>query len=269
MCRYSQERSSFADDSSKAATRSRSSVQHMSDIRRRRELIGFAAIVAVPLLFLADSLVVLSRGWEVQWRWEKLPMLIAFMAVFFSALVLLSQRGRRLYREHSARLLLLIVSGTVAFSFGEILLRATRPAGSRAPFHGREPGLRKVFHPDPDILPGVGPEAHFTINSLGIRGPELSSDPSVYKILCIGGSTTECLYLDDCKTWPHLLMLQLNQSEYLRPVWVGNMGYSGFSSRMHLRFAEGSDIMSQDQLPCVARWIQRFNEILVTGTNSC
>ena len=43
---------------------------------------------------------------------------------------------------------------------------------------------------------------HVTKNSLGFRGPEPPRDWSErLTILTIGGSTTECLFLSDGKTW--------------------------------------------------------------------
>src|SRR5438105_4577379 len=43
---------------------------------------------------------------------------------------------------------------------------------------------------------------HHTKNSLGFRGPEPPRDwSSRLTILAIGGSTTECLFLSDGKTW--------------------------------------------------------------------
>ncbi|HXD74199.1 MAG TPA: hypothetical protein VN628_10700, partial [Vicinamibacterales bacterium] len=43
---------------------------------------------------------------------------------------------------------------------------------------------------------------HHTKNSLGFRGPEPPKDfSSRLTVLTIGGSTTECLFLSDGKTW--------------------------------------------------------------------
>ena len=105
------------------------------------------------------------------------------------------------------------------------------------------PRLIRVFHPQQAIIPGVGREAVFSTNSLGIRGPEIPADSSVVKILCLGGSTTECLYLDDSKTWSRELMLNLNQISSGKRIWVGDMGFAGYSSTMHLQFVENSPIM--------------------------
>lgn len=84
-----------------------------------------------------------------------------------------------------------------------------------------EIGLRLFWHPqltawqrnikteiaiDPAIIRGVAGPAHIVTNSLGIRGDEVSTErASEYRILAIGGSTTECLLNDQPNTWPALL----------------------------------------------------------------
>ena len=92
------------------------------------------------------------------------------------------------------------------------------------------PSLSKTFYPDPSIFPGVNGPSHFTTSSLGYRGPPLGNASQEYRILTIGGSTTECLYLDDSKTWADALMHSLNISRDGRRVVVMNVGRSGYST---------------------------------------
>jgi hypothetical protein len=66
------------------------------------------------------------------------------------------------------------------------------------------PNLHRIFRPDPNIMPGVQGESNFIVNSQGVRGDEFSPDDD-YRILAIGGSTTECLYLDQTEAWPYLV----------------------------------------------------------------
>ena len=88
---------------------------------------------------------------------------------------------------------------------------------------------------EPGVMPGVGGIAHIRINSQGIRGPEWSADRSrEYRILAVGGSTTECLNLDQDKTWPALLQSDLRNTADGRNVSVGNLGKAGLNSRDHL-----------------------------------
>jgi lysophospholipase L1-like esterase len=83
----------------------------------------------------------------------------------------------------------------------------------------------------PARLAGVSPEGRFSINSLGIRGPEFQATDR-YRILCVGGSTTECIYLDDAKTWPAQLLQML--SEHEPGLWVGNVGRSATTAPQHV-----------------------------------
>jgi len=99
------------------------------------------------------------------------------------------------------------------------------------------PHFHATFHPDPAALPGVSGESRLTTNGWGIRGSEFS-DKDRYRILTVGGSTTECLYLDDSETWPHLLEVRLNGGAFVPgPVWVGNVGKSGHNSSHHVQQA--------------------------------
>jgi lysophospholipase L1-like esterase len=105
-------------------------------------------------------------------------------------------------------------------------------------------------------MPGIEGETRFTVNSLGVRGPELLPRESTYRILCIGGSTTECLYLDDSEAWPQLLMDTLNQHSDEQRMWVGNLGISGYSTVDHLKF------LSEDTL-----WKEMDSLVFMVGAN--
>lgn len=70
-------------------------------------------------------------------------------------------------------------------------------------------------------------------NSLGFRGPDPPPDfASRLTILTVGGSTTECLYLSDGKTWSDVMAAHL--APRLPGVWVNNAGLDGHSSFGHL-----------------------------------
>jgi len=61
-----------------------------------------------------------------------------------------------------------------------------------------QPNQRYDFYPEPEMS-GMGEKARFTTNSLGFRGAEivLPKPPDEFRIFMVGGSTTECVYLDD------------------------------------------------------------------------
>jgi hypothetical protein len=87
---------------------------------------------------------------------------------------------------------------------------------------------------DPKIIPGVTGPARISTNSYGLRGDDWSTDRAKeYRILTIGGSTTECLLNDQPNTWPSLLQTRLATMDQ-RKVWVGNAGHGGFDSRHHV-----------------------------------
>lgn len=119
----------------------------------------------------------------------------------------------------------------------EAALRVFYQHKDRSGFCVLRPNLRKVFHPAPGVMPGVSGESRFYVNSSGIRGEEFASSQK-YRILTLGGSTTECLYLDGEKTWQGILHRKLNGLNLFN-VWVGNAGSSGKTTRdniMHMKY---------------------------------
>jgi lysophospholipase L1-like esterase len=104
------------------------------------------------------------------------------------------------------------------------------------PYSVWPPNVYRVFRPDPGILPGIEGESRFWTSSAGLRADEFSPDQR-YRILALGGSTTECLYLDQEEAWPNLLQRRLAEA-LGTSVWVGNAGISGRSSHHHALQAE-------------------------------
>jgi len=98
------------------------------------------------------------------------------------------------------------------------------------------PKLHKIYRPMLGIVSGAAHMIRFRTNSEGIRGDEFSPDQQ-YRVLAIGGSSTECQFLDQGKTWPAMLQKKLNRQNSLK-IWVGNIGKSGLCSRefyMHMK----------------------------------
>ena len=143
--------------------------------------------------------------------------------------------GRRgmLLAEHGIRwrirILLLLCSSVAALILGETVLGRIFPNE----YYVWPPHLRRVFRPDPRYVPGVSGPSRFETNSLGLRGGE-AAPFDTYRILAIGGSTTECEYLDQSKTWAYLLQETLNEAQHEQRVWVGNAGMNGKATRHHL-----------------------------------
>ena len=132
------------------------------------------------------------------------------------------------FRQAVYKIALLVVSLGVSLLVSEIVLRAIAPTA----YYVWRPGRRAITNPSPDVMPGTSGRKRFSINDWGIRGDGFSDDQD-YRILAIGGSTTQCFYQDDSETWPYLLQEQLG-AKLNRRVWVGNVGKSGHNSRNHI-----------------------------------
>lgn len=135
----------------------------------------------------------------------------------------------RFRKEHLFTILLLCSSILASLLLAESVLGFLLPNS----YFIWPPYLQRIFKPRQDIMPGISGEARFVVNSLGLRGDDLTPSHA-YRILAIGGSTTECLYLDQSETWTHLLQKTLNENSLNRRIWVGNAGMSGRTTRHHL-----------------------------------
>lgn len=136
------------------------------------------------------------------------------------------------YRDVLGRLVLVVAGLLVGLGLGEAALRITRPDFRRHYVH--QPNLRRQLDPAPGMMPGISGPSRFLVNSDGIRGDELRPEHD-YRILAVGGSTTECLYLDQEEAWPYRIQQLLDQEfGATQRTWAGNIGRSGRRSREHL-----------------------------------
>lgn len=65
-------------------------------------------------------------------------------------------------------------------------------------------------------------------NNMGFRGPDWNDSIQLKKIIFMGGSTTECFYLNDNKDWPSVFASKINEKK--TSYWVNNAGMDGQSS---------------------------------------
>jgi lysophospholipase L1-like esterase len=93
------------------------------------------------------------------------------------------------------------------------------------------PRYERTFEPQPEIMPGVAGPSLYRTNSLGLRGDELAADAQP-RVVAVGGSATECLYLDQSEAWPQLVQEHLRKG--FPSVWVANGGRSGHTTREHV-----------------------------------
>lgn len=131
-------------------------------------------------------------------------------------------------------LITVIISLSLALLVAELVLRVFHPLREYCVW---PPNLRHVFRPIPGVMPGVAGIKTFSINEMGLRGDPVDRGAQ-YRILAVGGSTTECLYLDDAEAWPWRLQKILNSENYGakagKRFWVGNAGKSGVRTRHHI-----------------------------------
>ena len=192
-------------------------------------------------LVLVDWAWARFQGWsgrgEGPWRLLVWPAL-AFVLLLLFASLLATFRGW--LGRHARQLWLTSGAFLTGLFIAEQGLRWT-PCWS--PFHGRPPSVRYHFEPDFIVLPGVRGAATSSINSWGLRGSEPPPRSSAYRIICLGGSTTEGCYLDDSETWPAQFQQRWKRTD--GAVWVASAGVSDFESGHHLRWLESSPLVSQ------------------------
>ncbi|MDD5594878.1 MAG: SGNH/GDSL hydrolase family protein [Candidatus Omnitrophica bacterium] len=131
-------------------------------------------------------------------------------------------------------LFLLFISIVVSLLILEFFLRFFSPINPFCALVPLRPHLKNEMRVN---LQGVSKVGMHSTNKWGMRGdePPLEWD-KYYTIITLGGSSTQCFYLDDHKTWPYLLQEKL-KLRYPK-IWVGNAGLDGQTSRSHLIFME-------------------------------
>ncbi|MHC4427325.1 MAG: SGNH/GDSL hydrolase family protein [Planctomycetota bacterium] len=209
-----------------------------------------AVIVGVPALLLVDTAIAFGAGWRGRLAITVAVVSLAILACVF--LLLCFPRGRAILHEHSGRVAYVMLSAVIAWLAAEAIAAvylALYPTAVDPVFHRRQQHQEWTYVPAPEYLPGIYGDSRYTTNSIGIRGPEFPPRDAAYRILSIGGSTTECTYLDDSEVWQHLLAERLNQEEQLQDVWIGGIGISGFPTVNHRKFVEKSPLM--DEIDCL------------------
>lgn len=99
-----------------------------------------------------------------------------------------------------------------------------------------EPNLKLTLKSEEGI-PGLSGATKFTVNNLGMRGQNWSSDfftDNNESVFIVGGSTTECLYLDDTASLNAKTQLYINKLDKNVRTRVFAAGKSGDFTRDHL-----------------------------------
>jgi len=131
-----------------------------------------------------------------------------------------------------SNLALVLISTLLVLGLAELIARTLAPPLALNRHYVWPPNLDTTFTPTPEIMPGVSGPAHFVTNNRGIRGDDLADDQH-YRILAVGGSTTECVYLDTQEAWPRLVQEMLAEQSG-KAIWVGNTGKSGQTTYGHI-----------------------------------
>ncbi len=160
------------------------------------------------------------------------PLFIVSVAVIYAGGggIVFSSIPRHRATMLGQRVFLLALGTVLGLALGEGGLRGV---AHFTPYRILPPNMTWEFKPTPEIMPGITGVSTYTTNEVGIRGDPYEPEGR-YNFLTIGGSTTECAYLDDTEAWPYLVQEQLNRREHSPPVWVGNVGRSGHRLVEHI-----------------------------------
>ena len=138
--------------------------------------------------------------------------------------------SRMAWRSVLGKATLVVVSTSLSVVGAELALRvATSPSEG---YQVWPPFLHRTFEVDPGAASGVSGTSEFRVNSRGLRADEYTGEHEL-TVLALGGSTTECLILDQEEAWPKVVQDRLGARLGIE-VWVGNAGVSGLSTRHHL-----------------------------------
>ncbi len=199
----------------------------------------------VPCVVLLDSLWALCFG---HW-WPEGDIehgLLGLFALWLLTGVAIGLPGlRRRLGAHWREILLLTIICVIGWTTLEV---GSHVVESRFhphnPFHTRGPDIHYTRHTNTTDTPGIYGDSVFSTGPNSIRAVAPPRADQTTRVLCIGGSTTECVYLDDTETWPTLLERNVSAALGTQKLWVGNVGISGFYTRDHLQFLEDSPLLN-------------------------
>lgn len=106
---------------------------------------------------------------------------------------------------------------------------------------------------------------HITVtkNLLGFRGPNPPLNLKNYlSIITIGGSTTECVFITEGKTWSDILSDHLSNN--FKNIWINNAGIDGHSSFGHIELLKKYIINIK---PKIATFLVGINDIPLDRDN--
>jgi lysophospholipase L1-like esterase len=216
-------------------------------------------LAAVPAFVLLDTCVALLRGWRSGTGDQVGVLAASALGLALVGALAAWDRSRAFFARRWAQLLLFLLVFVIGWCVAEALVARVRL--DLGFFHRGIPRSERIMEPDPRWFPGIEGRSRYSLNSLGIRGPELPPRDAAYRILCVGASATQNAYLDDAETWSRLVMEFLNESGDGR-YWVGDVGQSGYATWQHLKFVDTSGLMDEIDAMIVLAGVADFMRAL-------
>jgi lysophospholipase L1-like esterase len=125
----------------------------------------------------------------------------------------------------------------IAFIISEITLRIWQPFEFRVKGNKIVLPVNKRYVINNDKIKILPKTIIHSKNSLGFRGEEPPANFTDYlTIISVGGSTTECFYLNDHQTWSNIL--ENNLKNDFKNLWINNAGLDGTSTFGHIVLLE-------------------------------
>lgn len=134
-------------------------------------------------------------------------------------------KKNRIFQKIKSALIVLVIALLIA----EVFLQFRSKSLS---YYVWSPSFSATLKVEEGTMPGITGDSQFTINESGVRGSKRTGNEKL-SILAIGGSTTECFYLDNSEAWPYLVQEGLKDT-FDEDVWVGNIGRSGLNAFHHV-----------------------------------
>jgi hypothetical protein len=120
----------------------------------------------------------------------------------------------------------------IAFVLVEIILRIFHPFDFRVKGSEIVLAANQEFMMANDFIPKLDDTIFHAKNSLGFRGEKPPKDwENATTMITVGGSTTECYFLSDDKTWQAEINRRL--SPIIPNFWINNAGLDGHSTFGH------------------------------------
>jgi lysophospholipase L1-like esterase len=139
-----------------------------------------------------------------------------------------------LWKKTGVNLILIVLGCLASVLVLELALRWSNPFHFRVRLEKIELLTNIKFKTKNTDIKKLDPVIVHTKNSLGFRGADPPRDFDRWlTIITVGGSTTECFYLSDGKTWTDDLGRELSRG--FSRLWINNAGLDGHSTFGHLQ----------------------------------